>query len=56
MVTPFDPFGETEAHKQGLQLGEPNVRVRAALENPQKDELAHMTIMLEVAASAFPVL
>jgi hypothetical protein len=37
MVTPFDPLGEAEAHKQSLQIGEPDVRVRAAAENPPRD-------------------
>ena len=49
MVTPFDPFGEAEAHKQSLQAGEPDVGVRATMENPRKDELAHTTIMQETA-------
>ena len=53
MVTPFDPFGEAEAHKQCPQIAEPDVGVRAAMKNPQKDELVHTTIMQP--ASPFPV-
>ena len=48
MVTALDPFGEAEVHKESLQIAEPDVGVRAAMKNPQKDGPVHTTIMQEV--------
>ena len=45
MMAAFDTFGEAEIHKESPQIVKADIGVRSALENPQKDRLAHFTIM-----------
>src|SRR5437879_5268941 len=45
MMTASDWFGKAEIHEKSPQIVKADIGVRSALENPQKDRLAHSTIM-----------